>query len=160
MAAEVERYIIELGTEGRLIEMQLEETVVGVMAERVALVRDYSLVDSERARRAHLQRAGDGVRTRSFSTSVDSPSSSATTARPAPSTSPCPHAATGRYPAFRGFRAWWSIRSSSTFGDLDAIVNATEDELAAIDGVGTPVRGRSERDFAGLQEVDFVDRYP
>ena len=42
MAAEVERYIIELGAEGRLIEMQLEETVVGVMAERAALVRDYS----------------------------------------------------------------------------------------------------------------------
>ena len=53
MATEVERYIIELGTEGRLIEMQLEETVVGVMAERVALVRDYSVVDSERAARAH-----------------------------------------------------------------------------------------------------------
>ena len=42
MAAEVERYIIELGAEGRLIEMQLEETVVGVMADRAALVRDYS----------------------------------------------------------------------------------------------------------------------
>ena len=49
MAAEVERYIIELGTEGRLIEMQLEETVVGVMADRAALVRDYSVVDSEPA---------------------------------------------------------------------------------------------------------------
>src|SRR5215210_4791268 len=48
MAAEVERYIIELGTEGRLIEMQLEETVVGVMADRVALVRDYSTEDTER----------------------------------------------------------------------------------------------------------------
>jgi diadenylate cyclase len=47
MAAEVERYIIELGTEGRLIEMQLEETVVGVMAERAALVRDYGVIDSE-----------------------------------------------------------------------------------------------------------------
>ncbi|HEX4304516.1 MAG TPA: DNA integrity scanning diadenylate cyclase DisA, partial [Solirubrobacterales bacterium] len=30
MAVEVERYIVELGTEGRLIEMQLEETMVGV----------------------------------------------------------------------------------------------------------------------------------
>ena len=29
MATEVERYIIELGTEGRLIEMQLEDSVVG-----------------------------------------------------------------------------------------------------------------------------------
>ncbi len=49
MATEVERYIIELGTEGRLIEMQLEETVVGVMADRAALVRDYSAIESEQA---------------------------------------------------------------------------------------------------------------
>src|ERR687895_705870 len=47
MAAEVERYTIELGTEGRLIEMQLEETVVGVMADRAALVRDYIALDTE-----------------------------------------------------------------------------------------------------------------
>src|SRR4029453_11436899 len=48
MAAEVERYIIELGTEGRLIETQLEETVVGVTADRAALVRDYATDDSDR----------------------------------------------------------------------------------------------------------------
>ena len=47
MATEVERYIIELGTEGRLIEMQLEESVVGVMADRAALVRDYCAEDTE-----------------------------------------------------------------------------------------------------------------
>ena len=34
MAVEIERYIVELGTEGRLIEMQLEETMVGVAADR------------------------------------------------------------------------------------------------------------------------------
>src|SRR3954467_4405004 len=47
MATEVERYIIELGAEGRLIEMQLEETVVGVIGVRAALVRDYIVVDTE-----------------------------------------------------------------------------------------------------------------
>src|SRR3954470_23067109 len=47
MAVEVERYIVELGTEGRLIEMQLEETMVGVAVEKTALIRDYSLEDSE-----------------------------------------------------------------------------------------------------------------
>src|ERR687896_333931 len=41
MAVEIERYIVELGTEGRLIEMQLEETMVGVSADKTALVRDY-----------------------------------------------------------------------------------------------------------------------
>jgi diadenylate cyclase len=33
MAVEIERYIVELGSEGRLIEMQLEETMVGVAGD-------------------------------------------------------------------------------------------------------------------------------
>src|SRR3982074_2213745 len=41
MAVEIERYIVELGTEGRLIELQLEETMVGAAAEKAALVQDY-----------------------------------------------------------------------------------------------------------------------
>src|SRR5436189_1849041 len=47
MAGEVERYIVELGTAGRLIEMQLEETMVGVAADKAALIRDYSVEDTE-----------------------------------------------------------------------------------------------------------------
>lgn len=47
VAEEVERFIVELGTEGRLIEIQLEETLVGVSAIRTALVRDYAVDDSE-----------------------------------------------------------------------------------------------------------------
>ncbi|MFL5973654.1 MAG: DNA integrity scanning diadenylate cyclase DisA, partial [Solirubrobacterales bacterium] len=41
MAVEIERYLVELGTEGRLIEMQLDETMVGVAADRAALSHDY-----------------------------------------------------------------------------------------------------------------------
>ena len=55
MAVEVERYIVELGTEGRLIEMQLEETMVGVAADKTALIRDYSVEDSEQNLTAVLQ---------------------------------------------------------------------------------------------------------
>src|SRR3954466_13472238 len=40
MAVEIERYIVELGTEGRLIEMQLEETMVGVAGDKAALLHD------------------------------------------------------------------------------------------------------------------------
>src|SRR6266568_2749746 len=47
MAVEIERYIVELGTEGRLIEMQLEETTVGTAAEKAALVQDYVITDSD-----------------------------------------------------------------------------------------------------------------
>src|ERR671929_342552 len=41
MAVEIERYIVELGSEGRLMEMQLEETMVGVAGDKAALVHDY-----------------------------------------------------------------------------------------------------------------------
>ena len=47
MAVEIERYIVELGAEGRLIEMQLEETMVGVAADKSALLRDYIVEPSE-----------------------------------------------------------------------------------------------------------------
>ena len=55
MAVEIERYIVELGTEGRLIEMQLDETMVGVSADKAALVHDYLIEDTRRDVR-------DGVR--------------------------------------------------------------------------------------------------
>src|SRR5256714_8896279 len=40
MAVEIERYIVELGAEGRLIEMQLEETMVGVGDMRAKDIRE------------------------------------------------------------------------------------------------------------------------
>jgi diadenylate cyclase len=47
MAAEIERYIVELGAEGRLIEMQLEETLFGTAADKAALVHDYLVDDGD-----------------------------------------------------------------------------------------------------------------
>lgn len=38
---EIERYIIELGVEGRLVAMQLEELVTGVVEEGELIIRDY-----------------------------------------------------------------------------------------------------------------------
>src|ERR687889_874606 len=47
MAVEIERYIVELGSEGRLIEMQLEETMIGAAGDKAALVHDYLAEPSE-----------------------------------------------------------------------------------------------------------------
>jgi len=41
VAKEIERYISELGTEGRLIQMQLEELMAGVEEESLMTVKDY-----------------------------------------------------------------------------------------------------------------------
>ena len=159
MAAEVERYIIELGNEGRLIEMQLEETVVGVMADRAALIRDYSTVDSEEVlertlrelaalphqelldfgRLAELLGYDRKLNTLDYSVSP------------------------------RGYRALSAIprlprlvvqKVVQRFGDLESILAATEEELASVDGVGD-ARAREIREgLRTLQEVDIVDRYP
>src|ERR1700692_1649971 len=58
MAVEIERYIVELGSEGRLIEMQLEETTVGTAQEKAALVRDYLFDYSDEAVAAGLEEIG------------------------------------------------------------------------------------------------------
>ncbi len=41
IAREIEDYVLELGTDGRLLALQLEELVTGVDAERELVVRDY-----------------------------------------------------------------------------------------------------------------------
>ena len=41
IAAEIEDYVLELGTDGRLLSLQLEELVTGVDAERELVIRDY-----------------------------------------------------------------------------------------------------------------------
>jgi diadenylate cyclase len=49
IAREIEDYVLELGTDGRLLSLQLEELVTGVDAERELVVRDY-LPTGRRAR--------------------------------------------------------------------------------------------------------------
>src|SRR5438477_8859100 len=55
MAAYVERDCAELGSEGRLIRMQLNEHVADVPSERDAVVRDYHADPREEAAQAALQ---------------------------------------------------------------------------------------------------------
>lgn len=47
IAREIERYVAELGTEGRLVYMQLEELMVGLQDEGRLVVRDYRTDDAE-----------------------------------------------------------------------------------------------------------------
>ena len=114
MAVEVERYIVELGTEGRLIEMQLEETMVGVAADKSALIRDYSWRTPSRTSPPCCSRWRE-CRTRTCSTSAASPSCSATTASSTPSTSRLPRAATACWAACRASPSLSSRRSSRSW---------------------------------------------
>ncbi|MFP4662536.1 MAG: DNA integrity scanning diadenylate cyclase DisA [Halanaerobiales bacterium] len=44
---EIKRYISELGTEGRLIRMQLEELIANIKDEIILLIKDYMAIDEE-----------------------------------------------------------------------------------------------------------------
>ncbi len=159
MAAEVERYIIELGTEGRLIEMQLEETVVGVIGDRSAVVRDYAVAETEeQIERTIGELAGlPHQELLDFGRLAELLGYDRKTSTLDFAVSP------------RGYRILSGIprlprlvvqKIVHRFGDLEAIVNASQEELEAVEDVGD-VRAREIREgLRRLQEVDIVDRYP
>jgi diadenylate cyclase len=158
MAVEVERYIVELGTEGRLIEMQLEETMVGVAADKSALVRDYSVEDSEEnlstvlqtlARLPHQDvldfgRLAELLGYDRKMNTLDFP------------VAPRGYRVLGRIPRLPRLVVQKIIQE---LGGLEEILAASDAELEAVDGVGETRAKDIREGMRRLQEVDLVDRY-
>jgi diadenylate cyclase len=158
MAVEIERYIVELGTEGRLIEMQLEETMVGTAAEKAALVHDYLAEHSDEAFAGALDQVGrlahqdllDFGRLaellgydRKLNT-LDYP------------VSPRGYRILGRIPRLPKLVVAQIVKE---FGGLDELLAATDAELETVDGVGE-IRAKDIREgLRRLQEINLVDRY-
>jgi diadenylate cyclase len=158
MAVEIERYIVELGSEGRLIEMQLEETMVGAAAEKAALVRDYLSGYSDEGFAAALEEIGrlthqdllDFGRLaellgydRKLNT-LDYPVSSRG------------HRVLGRIPRLPKLVVSQIV---AEFGGLDELLAASDSELEAVEGVGE-IRAKDIREgLRRLQELNLVDRY-
>src|SRR5881398_1087002 len=158
MAVEIERYIVELGTEGRLIEMQLDETMVGVAADKAALVHDYLAINTDDAFAAALDQVGrlphqdllDFGRLaevlgydRKLNT-LDYP------------VSPRGYRILGRIPRLPRIVVSNIVRD---FGGLDEMLAATDTELEAVEGVGE-IRAKDIREgLRRLQEINLVDRY-
>ncbi len=158
MAVEIERYIVELGTEGRLIEMQLEETMVGTAAEKAALVHDYLAEHSDEAFAAALDQIGrlahqdllDFGRLaellgydRKINT-IDYP------------VSPRGYRILGRVPRLPKLVVAQIV---AEFGGLEELLAANDAELEAVEGVGE-IRAKDIREgLRRLQEINLVDRY-
>ena len=158
MAVEIERYIVELGTEGRLIEMQLEETMVGTAADKAALVHDYLAIVGDDvfaqaldqlARLPHQDLLDFGrlaellgydrkLNTLDFQVS------------------PRGYRILGRIPRLPKIVVA-SIAQAT--GGLDELLAASDSELEAIEGVGE-IRAKDIREgLRRLQEINLVDRY-
>jgi len=158
MAVEIERFIVELGAEGRLIEMQLEETMVGVASDKSALVHDYivdpagdqftNVLDSL-TRLAHqdLLDFGRLAELLGYDRKLNTLDHQA---------SPRGHRILGRIPRLPMLVVH---RIVADFGGLDEILAASDGELESVEGVGD-VRAKDIREgLRRLQEVNLVDRY-
>jgi diadenylate cyclase len=158
MAVEIERYIVELGTEGRLIEMQLEETMVGVAGDKAALLHDYlaEVTDDQYAQ------VTDGIARLPHPDLLDF-------GRLAELLGYDRKVNTLDYPVSpRGFRILGRIprlprlvvqNIVREFRGLDEILAATDAELELVEGVGE-IRAKDIREgLRRLQEINLVDRY-
>jgi diadenylate cyclase len=158
MAVEIERYIVELGSEGRLIEMQLDETMVGVSGDKAALVRDYIVEHSDddftaafeqlvRLPHQDLLDFGRLAELLGYDRKLNSLD----------------------YPVSpRGIRILERIprlpklvvqRIVKEFGGLEELLAATDGELETVEGVGE-IRAKDIREgLRRQQEINLVDRY-
>jgi len=156
---EVERYIIELGSEGRLIEMQLEETAIGVLADRAALIRDYAGDDSEAVldetlvalsglSHQELLDLGRLAELLGHDRKADSHDVSVSARG---------YRVLGRIPRLPRLVGEKVIRH---FGTLEEILAATEDELAAVEGVGESRAADIREGLDRVRESEVFERYP
>jgi diadenylate cyclase len=157
MADEIERACVELGTEGRMIRMQLEELVGEVPRDKAAVLYDYHAVGGVDATREGLQALAELAYKDLLEFEL-----LAVLGYPA-STNPLDHSVQPR-----GYRILSHIPRLSDgvirhvvegLGNLEAIVRASQRDLEAVEGVGA-VRARDIREgLRRLQEHNLVDRY-
>ncbi len=158
MAVEIERYIVELGTEGRLIEMQLEETMVGTAADKAALVHDYLAQDTDEDFASALDQIGrlphqDLLDFGRLAELLGYDRKVNTLDYPV---SPRGYQILGRIPRLPKLVVQQIVKE---FGGLDEMLAATDAELETVEGVGE-IRAKDIREgLRRLQEINLVDRY-
>jgi diadenylate cyclase len=158
MAEEIERNCVELGEEGRLIRMQLDELMEDVPREKAAVIYDYELSgDPAKAasvleRLSHLQ-YGRLLEFEDLAELLGYPRD----ANPLDYTvQPRGFRVLSRIPRLPDSVIRHVVRDFET---LDAVVRASHRDLEAVDGVGS-VRAREIREgLRRLQEHNLVDRY-
>jgi diadenylate cyclase len=160
IADEIEGYVIELGTDGRLLALQLDELMAGVSGERELIIRDYLppagrkarterdvLVELDALSAAELLDLSLIARGFGYASSADALDGAV---------SP------------RGFRLLAKVprlpsmvmeRLVDHFGGLQKLLAATVDDLQAVEGVGE-ARARSVREgLSRLAESSILERY-
>ena len=161
ISREIAGYVVELGTDGRLLSLQLDELVSGVESDRVLVVRDYLQATGGSSRKARRLEAAlaelDGLTStdlldlgRIASAFGSSPDNLDLTLTP------------------RGYRLLARVpripdvvvdRLVDHFGSLQRLLAASIDDLQTVEGVGE-TRARSVREgLSRLAESSILERY-
>ena len=158
IAAEIEDYVIELGVDGRLMSLQLDELVSGVDAERQLLIRDY-LPGGRRVRDARV--ILQELESLSATDLLDIPAVAGALALGGPESLDATIAP-------RGYRLLAKVprlpgtvveRLVDHFASLQKLLAAGIEDLQAVDGVGE-TRARSVREgLSRLAESSILERY-
>jgi diadenylate cyclase len=159
IADEIVGYVVELGTDGRLLALQLEELMAGVDADRELIARDY-VPSGRRARPA--QRVLAELAELSATDLLDlSHVSHALGLGSAPE-------ALDAAASPRGFRLLARVprlppsildRVVEHFGGLQKLLAATAEDLQVVEGVGE-ARARGVREaISRLADASIIDRY-
>ncbi|MFG2194772.1 DNA integrity scanning diadenylate cyclase DisA [Streptomyces sp. NPDC048639] len=161
IATEIAEYVVELGTDGRLLSLQLDELIAGVEPERELVARDYvpeptarrprtvgdALFDLDALTHAELLELPTVARALGYSGSPEALDSAV---------SP------------RGYRLLAKVprlpntvieRLVDYFGGLQKLLAASVDDLQTVEGVGE-ARARSVREgLSRLAESSILERY-
>ncbi|MCA2224147.1 DNA integrity scanning diadenylate cyclase DisA [Nonomuraea aurantiaca] len=157
---EIKGYVVELGTDGRLLSLQLDELVAGVDSERELVVRDYLPAPAGRRHR-RLAEAMHDLDQLSGEELLDLSTVSHVLGHSGDETLDSPVSP-------RGFRLLAKVprlpatvvdRLVNHFGGLQKLLAASIDDLQAVGGVGES-RARSVREgLSRLAESSILERY-
>jgi diadenylate cyclase len=156
IAQEIDGYIVELGTDARLIQLQLDELLHDAEDDRSLVVHDYA-GDSEES----VQMALDALSELSNDELLDLRVVSATL-RLGPDIDP------DRQLQPRGYRLLTKVPRLTDqvvddvvgrFGSLQKIMRATLDDLEDVDGVGEARARAIKEGLSRLAETSILDRY-
>jgi diadenylate cyclase len=170
IATEIAEYVVELGTDGRLLALQLDELIAGVEPERELVVRDYvpeptspraapgrgpqrsrtveeALAELDALSHAELLELPTVARALGYSGSPETLDSAV---------SPRGYRLLAKVPRLPGAII---ERLVEHFGGLQKLLAASVDDLQAVDGVGE-ARARSVREgLSRLAESSILERY-
>ena len=158
IAQEIEHYITELGNEGRLVQMQLDELVVDVREDRAAVLADY-LPDATPEGLAKAREALGALRSEdllSLGRLGETLGYAPTVNALEKHLSPRGHRMLRKIPRLND-KAIESL--AGHFGNLRAMLDATVEELAGIDGLDIARAQDINEGLVRLRELNLLERY-